>query len=237
MFGLRRAPVSAEMQDWLLDGLLWCAGAGILRRDTPLVLPTSAFFPTRAGPDDQVLAEGLMGDVLRLLGLGDVAVEMAPLQRVAAQWRYDPTALGEVGGSWQSDGTGASVVHYDPEMMRARPLVFLSTLAHEAVHERLHRSTRDWPGGAEAEEPMTDLAVIAAGCGVLQLGGAEDAGWQGYLGQESRAHAMALVLGATEADAEVAGAHLPPRAGRTLRRALSHIDAADVTELATALRR
>lgn len=51
MFGLGRYPVPDATRDWLLDGLLWCAEAGILRAETPVVVPTARWFPAPGGAD------------------------------------------------------------------------------------------------------------------------------------------------------------------------------------------
>lgn len=181
------------------------------------------------------MAEGLLGDVLAILGMVGSEIDLAPIKAVSEEWRHEYGVLSGIGGTWQGGGGGRSLIRYDPAAM-ARPVSFLATLAHEAMHERLHRTRGGWPGGAETEEPTCDLAVIAAGMGVLQLAGAEDAGWQGYLRQESRAHALALVLAATGAQPAEALAHLPGRAARTLRRAVREVaGGADGEELRAAL--
>lgn len=224
MFGLGRPSVSEEMRGWLCDGLVWCARAGLLRPDTPVVVPTSAFFPAPGG-DTEVVAEGLLANMLRIVGLEGAAIEMQPIEVLPDALRHRYGAVSEVAGTWSSDGN-ASVIRYDPTLLR-RPVTFLSMLAHEVMHDVLHRHAADWPGGEAVEELMTDLGVIACGMGAIQMAGAEEAGWQGYLRQESRAHATALVLTATAADPSEALAHLPPRAAKALKAALREVGRTD----------
>jgi len=223
------------MQDWLLDSLLWCAGAGILRQQTPVVVPTKDWFRAPAGAAPEVTARALLDDILRIVGMTDIPIEMTAIEVLPDEMRHQYGETSAIAGTWQGDGAGPSLIRYDPTLLR-QPTTFLSMLAHEVMHERLHRSTHDWPGGPEAEELITDLAVIASGFGVLELSGAEDAGWQGYMRQDSRAHAMGLVLGATGADAEQALAHMPARAAKALRAAVKYLATNDdVTELRQAL--
>ncbi|SFJ29013.1 hypothetical protein [Jannaschia pohangensis] len=235
MFGFGRYAVSKEMQDWLLDGLIWCAGTGLLRPDTPLVTPTKDWFRAPSGATSEVTARALLDDILRIVGMTGAAIEMLPIEVLPDELRHQYGQMGEIAGTWQGDGDGPSLIRYDPTLLR-RPTVFLSTMAHEVMHERLHHGPGDWPGGPEAEELMTDLAVIASGFGVLALSGAEDAGWQGYMRQDSRAHAVALVLGAMGADPAGAPAHLPGRAAKALKAAIAHLATNDdVAELRQSL--
>ena len=225
------------MQDWLLDALIWCAETGLLRPDMPVVVPTRTWFTAPGGTDREATARALLADILRIVGLEDADIALIPIETLPDELRHEYGRTSEIAGTWQQAEEGGSIIRYDPTLVRS-PTVFLSVLAHEVMHDRLSRTARDWPGGAEAEELVTDLAVIASGMGVLQLAGAEDAGWQGYMRQDSRAHATALSLLATGGDAGEAMAHLPARAARALRAALRHLDGGeDVAELRAALRR
>jgi hypothetical protein len=114
------------------------------------------------------------------------------------------------------------MISYDPALF-ARPAVLLSMLAHEVMHQRLHMIEELPPGGAETEELATDLHVITCGMGVLQMAGAEVAGWQGYLSQQSRAHALAVFLLARGIDPQEAIIALPPHSAKLLSKALRHI--------------
>ena len=60
---------------------------------------------------------------------------------------------------------------------------------------------------------------------MLELAGAEALGWQGYMTQPSRAHALALFLGVRGLSPDEAIAYLPPRAGKFLRRAVKEVTA------------
>ncbi|MEM9795137.1 MAG: hypothetical protein AAF919_01520 [Pseudomonadota bacterium] len=236
MFGFGRYDLSEARQDWLLDGLIWCAAQGILTMRTPMVLPTKEWFRAPSGLPPEATAEALLADILRIARMSDTAIDLMPIEVLPDALRHGYGQMSEVAGTWQSDGN-RSLIRYDPTLLRRLP-TFLSMMAHEVMHERLRGTRMDWPGGEELEELMTDLAAIASGFGVLQLAGAEDIGWQGYLRQDSRAHALALVLRATDIAPEAADAHLPARAAKALRRALRHVDTGqDVAELRAALPR
>ncbi|MEO1307556.1 MAG: hypothetical protein AAFV38_06405, partial [Pseudomonadota bacterium] len=62
-----------------------------------------------------------------------------------------------------------------------------------------------------------------AGLGVIQMAGAEQAGWQGYMRQSSRAYALALFLAVREIDPTAAEPALPSRTRRLLRRAVKAV--------------
>lgn len=222
IFGRKRSPLSGEMREWIAEALIWCAEAGVLRADAPVVVPTAQFITAPGGQAPEATARALLDDVLRLADMANAQIDMLPIEVLPDELRHSYGQLSEVAGTWQSDGNSA-LIRYDPTLIR-RPSTFLSMLAHEVMHERLSHTAGDWPGGEETEEPMTDLAAIAAGFGVLQLAGAEDAGWQGYLRQDTRAHALALVLRACDRDEAEALSHLPARAAKGLRRALSVLE-------------
>jgi hypothetical protein len=84
----------------------------------------------------------------------------------------------------------------------------------------------------------TDLHCITSGFGLIQLLGAEEAGWQGYLHQETRVHALALFVAVQELPIECALDFLPRHLIKGFRRALKELDRqeVDLTKLRTAMR-
>ena len=215
-------PVSEELQGWVEENFLWAGENGLLSEETPLVLPTRAFFRAPGG-ESHAVAEAVLEDLKRVLGLEHEAITLRPLNMMSAEYRLDYSALSSVGGTWQADGN-AGVIHYDPEMVK-RPLPLISLLAHELMHHVLHARLTYPPGGPEAEELATDLHVITSGLGVLELAGAEALGWQGYMTQPTRAHALAVFLAVRGLREEAALSHLPPRAAKYLRRAVKKVAA------------
>ncbi len=212
--------VSDETQDWIADSFLWAKQEGILTPHTPLILPNRENFPAPKG-DHKDVAQGLVHAIQGHLGLDQHVIDVEPLDKLPAEYRLDYNSTASIGGTWQSDGTH-SLITYDPATV-AQPVAFLSTLIHEVMHHRLHMTSLDMPGGPEAEELSTDLHCISAGFGVIQMLGAEQAGWQGYLRQETRAHALALFSIATGRAAEDVALHLPTRSARLFRKAIAHI--------------
>ncbi|WP_299190773.1 hypothetical protein [uncultured Litoreibacter sp.] len=212
--------VSDDVQDWIEDSFDWAAMNKIMTPATPLVLPTKAFFPARKGDPDTVVA-GLVDNLKDILGLQSLKVTLAPIDDVPPELRHNYQSLGAVAGTWQGDAMGGHI-RYDPALI-SQPMTLISTLAHELMHQRLARSTRDWPGGAEAEELATDLHCITAGLGVIQLAGSEQAGWQGYMRQPSRAHALAVFLARQDMGPDQALAYLPSRAAKYLKRSIKEL--------------
>lgn len=213
-------PVSADIQDWVAENFEWAIDRGLLTRDTPLVLPTETFFKAPKGKSEAVAA-AIFEDLKRALHLEEAKIDLLPLDVVSADYRMDYNSLSGVGGTWQGQGDSA-VIRYDPAMFNI-PLAMMSTLTHELMHHVLHAQEDYPPGGAETEELATDLHMITMGLGVIALSGAEQAGWQGYLSQPSRAHALALFLMGRGMDPAEALRHLPARSGKYVRRALRHL--------------
>ena len=191
MIWRRRPLVSDDIADWTEAQFDWAeetfgADWAAARR---LVLPTKAFFTAPSGRTPQV-AQAIADDIARIIGMDPVPVE--PIAQIDAAWRHSHEALSSVGGTWASDGTQYWIT-YDPDLMH-RPTAFIALIAHEMMHARLAPVAHTLPGGAETEEPATDLHVITHGFGLFQLEGASELGWQGYLSQPTRAHALAVFL-------------------------------------------
>ena len=150
------------------------------------ILSTKAFFSAPSGTNETT-ALIVLEDVKRNMKF-DQAVEIVPLDRLSAEYRHNYQSTSEVAGTFQSIN-GVPVVRYDPENMH-RPIQFINVLAHELMHARLHGLEHEVPGGVEVHELATDLGCIIAGFGVFQLQAADDAGWFGYMSQQSRAYAF-----------------------------------------------
>lgn len=205
------------MKDWIEECFDWFDA----RFESPKapILPTKAFFHAPRGHDEET-AKLVLKDVARLLHY-DKAIELLPLDRLSAEYRHEYNATSEVAGVFLSDGD-TSVIRYDPELL-SRPLQFINILAHEVMHARLSGLEDDVPGGAGAHELATDLGCIIAGFGVFQLQGADDAGWTGYMSQQSRAHALALFLHHRGLHHDCVANHLTPRCQKLLKRAMKQI--------------
>lgn len=222
--------VDEDTQGWVIDSFEWAIENGLLLSETQLIAANAQNFPAIQGAHEDV-SRALVEAVQRHLGIVDQIIAVRPLDVLPPEYRYDPNAMGEVAGTWDSDGSDA-VVTYDPAQ-QARPLAFLSTMVHEVMHHRLHMTALDMPGGFEAEELSTDLQCITAGFGAIQMSGAEQAGWQGYLRQETRAFAMAVFMAITGTSDDAVRALLPKRSFKLVRKAAKLLDgwSADIADL------
>ncbi|SMX29814.1 hypothetical protein TRP8649_03953 [Pelagimonas phthalicica] len=202
--------VDEDTQDWVLENFEWAIATGLMTKDTRLVSPTAENFPVSKG-EPAFVARGLVDAIAGHLGI-ESGIEVRALDVIPAEYRIDYNATGDTAGTWQSDGNGA-VISFDPSLAQ-RPMSFLSTLVHEMMHQRLHMTEMDFPGGLQAEELATDLHAITSGFGEVQMMGAEQAGWQGYMRQETRAFALSVFLDLTGEIAE----HVPSRSAKLLRK-------------------
>jgi len=212
--------VSEDVAGWIEDSFYWSIENGLLHADTPLISSSHANFPVgRGAPRD--VAKGIVLAIQGHLGILEERIDVEPLDVLPAEYRLDYNAMSDIGGTWQSDD-GHALIRFDPEQLQ-RPVAFLSTMIHEVMHHRLHMTLLDMPGGPEAEELSTDLHCITTGFGLIQMQGAEAAGWQGYMRQESRAYALAMFLAVTDHDSMDALGQLPARSARLVKKAAKMI--------------
>ncbi len=217
----RKYDVSEGVSDWLVESFNWAIDKGILTHETPLIAPTKAFFSAPSGRSPEVVM-ALVENIKTLLSIQDAQISVLPIDQMAAEYRHSYNATSETSGTWQSDGNHA-LIRYNADLI-ASPIAFIGMLAHEVMHHVLHRFEDRPPGGIEAEELSTDLHCITTGFGIFQMAGAEVQGWQGYLRQPTRAHALALFLAIREISADAALSYLPPRSAKMLRRALQEVN-------------
>ena len=227
-------PISDDMKEWIYDSFYWAIENKLLTEQTTLITPTRANFSTPSG-EPRIVAQGLVEDIQRHLSMSDVRIVVEPLNVIGAEYRIDYNAMVEVAGNWHNqDGLG--IIGFDPAGMERR-IAFLSTLAHEVMHHRLHMTALDMPGGAEAEELSTDLHCFTTGFGAIQMAGADEAGWAGYMRQETRAYALALFLAVLGIPENEASGFLVPRSVKKLRRAAKLVasEPEEVSKLQAAL--
>lgn len=220
----RRYEVSEDTIDWLNDSFAWAIANGLLTRTTPLVQLKREFFtaPSSKHPD---LVTSLVRDIQRILGIESANLQVLPLDQIDGRFRHEYQSLISTGGTWQGEGNSA-LIRYNSDLV-ARPVTLIAVLAHEVMHHVLRGLPDLPPGGEVAEELSTDLHCIIMGFGIFHLAGAEEIGWQGYMRQPSRAHALAMFLrmrGISEGDA---WGSLPPRCQAYLKSALAWLDRND----------
>jgi hypothetical protein len=220
----RNYEVSDDTISWLNESFDWAVAQGLMTRTTPLVQLKRAFFtaPHSKHPD---FAQTLVRDIQRILGIAEAQIDVLPLDQIDGRFRHDYQSLSSTSGTWQGEGN-AALIRYDPELV-ARPTTLIATLAHEVMHHVLRGLPELPPGGEAAEELSTDLHCITMGFGIFQLAGAEEIGWQGYLRQPSRAHALAMFLRLRSIPETEAMSALPPRGRSYLKSALAWLDRND----------
>ncbi len=206
-------------------------GGLVSLRRTPLVEPTSEFFPpTEATGHDRV--QHIFDHVRRLSGVANrrcclVAQEPEPDLRVsdvAPLVRSGPAALGTFSNS------DVPIVTYDPALADD-PGALIAVLAHELAHLILS----DWPdlpGGRLVNERATDLATVLMGFGLFGANAAFtfrryadpiSSGWcssrRGYLEEREWCFALAVLLELKGQDEVVALRRLKPHLASDLKSA------------------
>ena len=147
-----------------------------------------------------------------LLGMKDwpcalVPHEDAPTTKelLGAGVPYAGERSGGAAGTFSMTADGPRIT-WSPEIVRD-PEGFIATMAHELSHYILQGVESEPPGGAEAEEPATDVCAVLLGFGVFLANNAftfeqhQDGvmqGWsavrRGYLDEMQLAHALAIHL-------------------------------------------
>jgi hypothetical protein len=207
VFGARTF-LDPDVEEWHLD--VWATlierfGAALSVADTPVALPTRAFFsPTEAtGHAKAVHVFDCVKAVMQMQDWPCALVQQG--HRTTGQ---QVSAFVHIAGDEAPNGTfrvepdGAVVITYSPDLLDD-PMGLVATLAHELAHYLL-ASESDLVED-ETHELMTDLTVAYTGLGVFganaafsfeQHGDAFSQGWRsrssGYLSPRSWAFALAV---------------------------------------------
>ena len=212
--------ISADLQAWIVDNFDW------VQTQRPnwwemaqLIQPTRAFFAAPQG-DTHETACLILKDVQNLLGL-ETEITLHPLPDLPDELSHQYGVLSVAGGEYWHDAKNPMIT-YNPKLLR-NPMAFINMMAHELMHARLASVINDLPGGAAAHELATDLHCIIAGFGIFQLEAAEQEGWSGYMGQASRAVALAEFLARKGCAQDAALRHLSTRPRRWLSKALTEV--------------
>jgi hypothetical protein len=253
MWGKKRF-LDPEVEEWHFECWAWLMrhlGGVEALRDTPLVLPTAAFFPRPPG-EGHVVAEAVFNRVKELLGMEAWPcrlLELAPTNvHVGEFLAVQPESGRRTAGTFQSEG-GEVVITYDPELLQ-RPQNLIATFAHELAHFLLH-SLDELPPGAE-DEPMieelaTELAVAYSGFAVVAGNAAfvfeqyQDTGRQGwrggssgYFSEDGWMFSLAVFLELRGDAPDEARKHLKPHLAKKLDQARARL--ADAPHLLETLR-
>ena len=186
--------VADETADWVFDRFHWLIatlGPRNFFEHTRLVLPTREFFSLHDG-GGSLYAQRLFDELRAHMGVEHwpcKLVARAVLGRNPRNRAFSPNA---VAGTFYQRGDGA-IITYDPRLLKERS-AFLGTMAHELAHYILAPHAHAAPGGDEEHEMLTDLTVVAAGLGLVDLLGGRRMGWRGYLDVDARLFALAIFL-------------------------------------------
>ena len=164
-----KCPVEAEDKAWIEDSMLWLTeefGADKLR-NTPVILPTSEFFPDQFSGDEDDLP-ALLNRVCGYMEVdpGQVELKLFTDTRVAASRDLPDLEYSHRGlaGHYRKR-RGKFVVSLESSQVN-NPAVLIATIAHELGHVRLLGEDRLDPD-YEDHEPLTDLLTVVLGMGVF----------------------------------------------------------------------
>ena len=203
--------LDADLEDWHLETWAWLMrnrGGMAQIQASAIALPTRDFFP----PSDRVgeaRAEHIFDCVRRHMGL-----ETWPCQIEAI---HGPPPSARVGEFWtlstsrKANATfqvvnGVALIRYAGDLLDD-PARLVATFAHELCHLLLYTVRETPPGGHEAEELATELAVAYRGLALFsantafsfgQFGDSFSQGWSarssGYFSPRGWAFALAVFL-------------------------------------------
>lgn len=196
MFWRKKSLISEDLKDWIFENYAWAISQNPHWDKTPLVLPSKEFFRAPGG-DGHDVAMAVLDDIKRIMGIEDQNLKLHRENVLPDGYGHEYGKLSDVAGTYIYDPENPEI-SYDPRLLR-QPMAFIGTLAHEVMHHILADVVDDLPGGEGAHELATDLHVIMAGFGVIQIAGAAQTGWMGYMTQESRAFALTVFLRLTGA--------------------------------------
>lgn len=193
--------ISEDLGLWVFDNYHWAIthhGPSFWQSKSSLVLPNKDYFKAKGG-GDHAAALAVFADVKRLLGLENLNIALEEIPQLPPETSHEYGQTSMIAGQYFHDDHHP-LITYNPLVMR-NPLDFIAMLAHELMHAKLDPVADQLPGGWDAHELATDLHCIIHGFGLIQLQGASDAGWSGYMTQNTRAFATAIfteITGSTD---------------------------------------
>jgi len=218
MFFRKRASIGDDLKGWIFDSFDW-ADATFGKNWTTsrkLITASRSFFTAGAG-DTPEIAQQIADDIARIIP--EAPISVAPLDLIDPEYRHTYQEGATVAGLYHHDDH-EPLIQYDPALMRM-PVAFINTMTHELMHARLAPHVETMPGGEAAHELSTDLHCITHGFGLFAIDGPAQAGWSGYMTQESRAYALAEFLARHRIASDDAVNRLNPRGAKALRRAIA----------------
>ncbi len=214
--------ISEDLGLWVFDNYHWAIShhsPTFWQSPDSLVRPTKEYFTAKGG-GDHASALGVFKDIQRLLKVQHLNIKLEPIPQLPDDIGHEYGKTSEIAGQYFPDPV-APLITYNPRIMQ-QPLNFISTLAHELMHAKLDPVADQLPGGWDAHELATDLHCIIHGFGLIQLQGASDAGWSGYMTQNTRAFATAIFTEITGSNDLVTG-NLRGREAKLMKKAYKEL--------------
>lgn len=215
--------ISEDLAFWIFDNYNWAIqhnGPAFWRSLNSLVRPSKDYFTAKGG-GDHASALGVFNDIKRLLDLQDLRINLEPIPQLPDDIGHEYGKTSEIAGQYFPDEF-EPLITYNPRIMR-QPINFIATLAHELMHAKLDPVADQLPGGWDAHELATDLHCIIHGFGLIQIQGAADAGWAGYMTQNTRAFATAIFTELTGSSDLITG-HLRGREAKLMKQAFKALN-------------
>jgi len=241
-FWKSRPPLDNDDLEWQLECWGWLLsnfGGLAALEDTPMILPTGAFFaPSESQGHDR--AQILFETIARYMSVDPGEFDLVPQDESIDPKLGDlaivQNAPSSPAGTFQYGADQRLRVTYDPASIE-RPMELIATLAHEICHAILFTTDDEPPGGADCEEFATDLAVTFFGFGVFAANSAFEfrqfsdgvtQGWstrrQGYLTEAEWGFSLAVFLSLKGESADAALKHLKPALASHLKKSLKYLD-------------
>lgn len=217
---------------WLLRGTGGMAEFG----KTPLVLPTSKFFP-KSEAQGYDRAAHIFDRTKILARMDEWPVDLVAQAELPAQLSQNVCIQheGRAAGTFQMHGTGG-VISFDPAHVGA-PMVLVATFAHELGHYLNGAFDEPPPGGPELTEPATDVTAVFLGFGLFGANSSFDfrknsEGWAsqklGYISEAEWAFNIAIFCALGEHDSALLKPHLKPHIYSQVQSALKFIARSDI---------
>lgn len=237
MFTEERARWLHEHYCWLEEHLPKRTGG----EEVPLILPTPDFYPM-PNTRDHAFAQQVFDATRGFMGIADWKChltaqtdEQREAQNVAsAGGLYGETKSSGAAGTFQA---GEEVeITYSPSLL-GDPTGLVATFAHELCHYLLATVNEEPPCGWAEHEPLTDLAAVHDGFGILLCNSAfhftqwtdsHSLGWQsgtrGYLSETELGFSLGIFCVRQRIDPALAMKFLKPNPGEVFWDSLDYIE-------------
>lgn len=231
-------PVPSEPKAWIEDRMSWLANQRGLDpfKTCPVILPTEEFFPDPYDGSDEAV-RALLDRVCGYMGIDPATVLMdmySEARHIELAPGFNVTTEGVTSAGLYSKRADKTVVALEQDQ-REYPLSLVATIAHELCHAYLLGGWLVSPEEPD-HEPLTDLATVCFGLGILTANAAireshwSRGGWcgwsvgrHGYLGENELAYALAVYAWARGERKPPWARHLRLNARSYLKQSLRYI--------------